>query len=96
MCNDYIFLLQTPESQKGPAAKCMSGITASEQFCNAARKRICVESFSRDDSMLPKSKDSTPNPITQDQTVNLLMENLQSCDNGKAQIHQVQSLLAII
>ncbi|CAN7097093.1 unnamed protein product [Brassica rapa subsp. narinosa] len=78
----------TPESQKGPAAKCMSGITASEQFCNAARKRICVESFSRDDSMLPKSKDSTPNPITQDQTVNLLMENLQSCDNGKAQIHQ--------
>nr|VDC64531.1 unnamed protein product [Brassica rapa] len=88
MCNDYIFLLQTPESQKGPAAKCMSGITASEQFCNAARKRICVESFSRDDSMLPKSKDSTPNPITQDQTVNLLMENVQSCDNGKAQIHQ--------
>ncbi|CDY32524.1 BnaA09g50720D [Brassica napus] len=78
----------TPESQKGPAAKCMSGITASEQFCNAARKRICVESFSRDDSMLPKSKDSTPNPITQDQTVNLLMENVQSCDNGKAQIHQ--------
>ncbi|KAG2260390.1 hypothetical protein Bca52824_079684 [Brassica carinata] len=68
----------TPGSQKGPAAKCMSGVTASEQFCNAARKRICVESFSRDDSMLPKSKDTTPNPITQDQTAHLLMENLQS------------------
>ncbi|KAF3495303.1 hypothetical protein DY000_02058271 [Brassica cretica] len=60
-----------------------------KDFCNAARKRICVESFSRDDSMLPKSKDSTPNPITQDQTAHLLMENLQSCDNGKARIHQV-------
>ncbi|CAH8336677.1 unnamed protein product [Eruca vesicaria subsp. sativa] len=69
---------QTPESQKGPAAKCLGGITASEQFCNAARKRICVESFSHDDSTLPKSKESTPNLITQ-----------QSHEHVKPQKHQL-------
>ncbi|KAL0732295.1 hypothetical protein Bca4012_008504 [Brassica carinata] len=66
----------TPESQKGPAAKCLSGITASEQFCNAARKRISLDPFSNDDSTLQKPKESTPKPSMKGQI------------HVKAQIHQ--------
>lgn len=80
MCIDFIFLLQTPESQKGLAVKCLSDITASEQFCNAAKKQIFVDPFSHDDSTLPKSKESTPNPLMK----GLLTQSWKSTDTSGA------------
>ncbi|ESQ36529.1 hypothetical protein EUTSA_v10006912mg [Eutrema salsugineum] len=70
----------TPESHTGPAAKSLSDITVSEKPDKAARRRICGDSLSHDDSPLPKSQESNPNPKTQDLTERLLMESLRSYD----------------
>jgi BRCA1-associated RING domain protein 1 len=83
----FFFLLQTPESYTEQAAKNVRDITASEQPSNAARKRICGDSF---------IQESSPNPKTQDPTLLRLMESLRSddpTDYVKAQNHQVHSRL---
>ncbi|CAL9213636.1 unnamed protein product [Arabidopsis halleri] len=73
----------TPESYTGQAAKNLRDITASEQPANAARKRICGDSF---------IQETNPDPKTQDQTLLRLMESLRSddpTDYVKAQKHQL-------
>lgn len=88
MCIDPFFLLQTPESHKKQAANSLSDTTATEQPCNAARKRICGDSLSHE---------SNPNPKTQDRTLLKFMESLRSddpIDYVKVQKHQVHSRLA--
>lgn len=84
----FLFLLQTPESYTGQTANNVRDISASEQPANAARKRICGDSF---------IQESNPNPKTQDQTLLRLMESLRSddpTDYVKSQKHQVHSRLA--
>ncbi|XP_023645370.1 BRCA1-associated RING domain protein 1 [Capsella rubella] len=72
----------TPESHKGQAAKSPSDIISSVQPSNAARKRICSDSFVHE---------SNPNSKTQDRTLLRLMESLRSddpTDYVKVQKHQ--------
>lgn len=103
-CIDPFFMMQTPESHTGKASKSQSNITASEQFDKVVRKRICGDASSHDDSPVPNSQETNPNPKTQDQTVQLLMESLRSydfqpesdndpTDHVKAQKHQVHCCL---
>jgi BRCA1-associated RING domain protein 1 len=81
--SEYDAANHTPESYTEQAAKNVRDITASEQPSNAARKRICGDSF---------IQESSPNPKTQDPTLLRLMESLRSddpTDYVKAQNHQL-------
>lgn len=105
MCIDllFYFLLQTPESHIGQAAKGVSYISASGQLNKAARRRICGDHH---DSPLPLlSQESTPNPNNaQDLTLPLLTESLRSYDfypdadndHAKSHKHQVHSRFRFI